>query len=189
MGAADTGRLNRCSQHRICSWWFATRKCLGKPGLGVFVFAYLFFCLFVYFTALASPSSKTLAGIADRDGVLRTKTLQAKEEWLTEFLMVWFLSEAWYSLALLSMLLFHQLWGKTTKETVCCLMWPRYDLYWWPCPHSNKILYKLINILEIRVSQKTREARGGGPQNVRNGRGERIGVNVLAWEGGFQHWL
>ena len=46
------------------------------------------------------------------------------------------------------------------------------------------------SILEIRVSQNLSKLGGGkGPQNVSDGRMERIGVNCVAWEGGFQRWL
>ena len=38
---------------------------------------------------------------------------------------------------------------------------------------------------------ETREAHDqeGGPQNVRDGGRERIGVNCVTGEGRFQHWL
>ena len=38
---------------------------------------------------------------------------------------------------------------------------------------------------------ETREARGGGEAHKMSGmeEGERIGVNCVAWEDGFQHWL
>ena len=37
---------------------------------------------------------------------------------------------------------------------------------------------------------ETREARGGEAHKMSGMEGgERIGVNCVAWEGGFQHWL
>jgi len=52
--------------------------------------------------------------------------------------------------------------------------------------------FPLKNIVEIRVSQNIAELGGGGRgegnvKNVRDRRGERIGVNCVAWEGRFQH--
>ena len=46
-------------------------------------------------------------------------------------------------------------------------------------------------ILEIRVSQKLAKPRGVGKGHKTTGMegGERIGVNCVAWEGGFQCWL
>ena len=39
------------------------------------------------------------------------------------------------------------------------------------------------------VYRRNSRGSGGGPLNVRDGRGERIGVDCVAWEGGQQHWL
>ena len=49
-------------------------------------------------------------------------------------------------------------------------------------------------ILEIRVSLYPGilgrgEGRGGEARKMSGMEGERIGVNCVAWEGEFQHWL
>ena len=41
----------------------------------------------------------------------------------------------------------------------------------------------------IAEPHKAQWGAGEGPQKVRDGRRERIGVNCVTWEGGFQHWL
>ena len=52
-----------------------------------------------------------------------------------------------------------------------------------------KSLYKLINTLEIRVSQKLAKLMGEAHRMSGMEGGKRIGVNCVAWEVGFQHWL
>ena len=47
-------------------------------------------------------------------------------------------------------------------------------------------------MLEIRVSLNLGILGGGGaerPIKCQGWKGERIGVNCVAWEGGFQQWL
>ena len=42
---------------------------------------------------------------------------------------------------------------------------------------------------EIRVSQNLAKLGGEGGIKCQGWKGERIGVNWVAWEGEFQHWL
>ena len=58
------------------------------------------------------------------------------------------------------------------------------------CRFSTLLTIKL----EIRVSQKLEKLGGGEggegrPIKCQGWKGETIGVNCVAWEGGFQHWL
>ena len=57
--------------------------------------------------------------------------------------------------------------------------------------HNSVILMSgLTDLLEIRVSQNLAKLGGEGrPIKCQGWKGERTGINWVAWEGEFQHWL